>query len=165
MQVEAIRTPRYAMWRTLSGKPVPDVTAAVQSLLRHDEVTVHIGTDSQEYAYDAHYVTVVAVIDPGCGGRVFYRRERTKRTPSLAHRLFREAELSLAAATMLDPQIAHDIVVHVDANEDQRHRSSKYTRSLAGMVVGHGFQVRVKPDSWCATHVADYLVKGKHHAA
>ena len=55
--------------------------------------------------------------------------------------------------------------MHVDANEDLRHRSSKYVRALAGMVVGHGFQVRVKPDSWCATHVADYLVKGKHHRA
>ena len=35
-------------------------------------------------------------------------------------------------------------VVHVDANEDLRHRSSKYVQALSGMVVGHGFQVRVK---------------------
>jgi len=153
------------MWRSLSGTPTSDIVAAVKSLLRHDGVAVHIGTDSQEYGYHTNYVTVVAVIDPGCGGRVFYRRERTSRAQSLAHRLFQEAELSLRAARAIDAEIAHDIVVHVDANEDQRHRSSKYVRALAGMVVGHGFQVRVKPDSWCATHVADYLVKGKHTAA
>ena len=134
----------------------------MQSLLHRDEHVVHVGTDSQQCGGHTNFVTVVAVLWPGRGGRVLYQRERTPKTRSLAQKLFREAELSLNAALLLDAEIAHDIVVHVDANEDQRHRSSKYVRALAGMVVGHGFQVRVKPDSWCATHVADYLVKGKH---
>jgi len=150
------------MWRTLSGNSVNNIVLAVQSLLHGDQHIVHIGTDSQTYGDYTHFVTVVAVVDPGCGGRVIYRRERTPRARSLAHKLFREAELSLVAALHIDSEIAHDIIVHVDANEDERHRSSKYVRALAGMVVGHGFQVRVKPNSWCATHVADYLVKGRH---
>ena len=153
------------MWRTLSGQPIRDVLGAVQTLLQHDRHIVHVGTDSQEHGYHTNFVTVVAIVDPGRGGRVFYRRDRTPRTRSLAHKLFKEAELSLEIATQLDAAIAHEIVVHVDANEDARHQSSKYVRALAGMVVGHGFQVRVKPDSWCATHVADYLVKGKGHRA
>jgi predicted RNase H-related nuclease YkuK (DUF458 family) len=160
--LDALRRVGLAMWRSLSGKPVKDIVQAVQSVLHRDEHVVHVGTDSQEYGYHTNFVIVVAVIDPGFGGRVFYRRERTPRTRSLAHKLFKEAELSLAAALHLNGDIAHDIVVHVDANEDERHRSSKYVRALAGMVMGHGFQVRVKPDSWCATNVADHLVKGKH---
>ena len=52
--------------------------------------------------------------------------------------------------------------MHVDANVDLRHRSSKYVRALAGMVMGYGFKVMVKPHSWCATHVADFVVNGKH---
>ncbi len=153
------------MWRSLSGQPIRSIVQTVQSLLHRDEIVVHVGTDSQQYGYHTNYVTVVAVIDPGCGGRVLYQRDRTPSTNSLAQKLFYEAELSLRTALELNAAIAHDIVVHVDANEDQRHRSSRYVRALAGMVVGHGFQVRVKPHSWCATHVADYLVKGKHHAA
>jgi len=150
------------MWRSLAGHPISDLVSAVHTLLRHDDFVVHVGTDSQQYGYHTNFVTVVAVVAPGRGGRVLYLRDRTPRTPSLAHRLFQEAEKSLAAALKLSEEIAHDIVVHVDANVDTRHRSSKYVRALAGMVMGHGFQVRVKPDSWCATHVADHLVKGKH---
>ena len=152
------------MWRSLSGKPISDIVGTVKSLL-HDAHVVHVGTDSQQYGYHTNFVTVVAVVNPGMGGLVFYQRNRTPRTQSLAHRLFQEAEMSLGAACALNDAIAHDIVVHVDANEDLRHRSSRYVRALAGMVVGHGFQVRVKPNAWCATHVADFLVKGKRHAA
>jgi len=133
--------------------------------LRGDREVIHIGTDSQHCRQATNYVTVVAVVNPGQGGRVFYRRKQIARTPSLAHKLFLEAELSLDAAMILSHSCAHDIVVHVDANEDLRHVSSQYVRALAGMVLGHGFQVRVKPDSWCATHVADSLVKGKHPSA
>ena len=153
------------MWRSLSGHSIANLVHSVKGLLRGDRHVVHVGTDSQRHGYHTNFVTVVAVIDPGCGGRVFYRRRRSPRTRSLAEKLFREAELSLQAAVLLNEDIAHDIVVHVDANQDNRHQSSKYVRALAGMVVGHGFQVRVKPDSWCATHVADYLVKGKNGEA
>jgi len=153
------------MWRSLSGTPIPNLPKAVLGLLNGTEQVVHVGTDSQHAGYHTNYVTVVAIIDPGQGGRVFYQRARVPRIPSLAHRLFQEAELSIAIALELNGHVAHDIVVHVDANEDLRHRSSKYVRALSGMVIGHGFQVRVKPNSWCATHVADYLVKGKHHKA
>ena len=153
------------MWRSLSGKPIPDLVAAVQELLRGDREVIHIGSDSQHYGLATHYVTVVAVVDPGAGGRVLYRRTSVPREHSLGHKLFLEAELSLDAALILSRSFAHDIVVHVDANEDLRHLSSQYVRALAGMVLGHGFQVRVKPHSWCATHVADSLVKGKHPSA
>lgn len=153
------------MWKSLSGKPIPDLLNAVQELLRRDREVIHVGSDSQNYGTATHYVTVVAVVDPGQGGRVFYRRTTIPRAQTLAHKLFLEAELSLDIALTLSRAIAHDIVVHVDANEDLKHKSSQYVRSLAGMVLGHGFQVRVKPDSWAATHVADSLVKGKHVGA
>jgi hypothetical protein len=153
------------MWKSLSGKPIPCLVSAVQELLRGDGHVLHVGSDSQHYGGTTNYVTVVAVIDPGHGGRVFYRRQSIARAQSLAHKLFFEAELSLDTAVVLSRSFAHDIVVHVDANEDLRHMSSQYVRSLAGMVLGYGFQVRVKPDSWAATHVADSLVKGKHFSA
>jgi hypothetical protein len=151
------------MWRSLSGKPIRDLARAVQDLLVSDEHLVHIGTDSQQYGYHTNYVTVVAIVDPGSGGRIFYQRQKTPKAQSLAHKLFQEAEMSLTIARALAKGIAHDIVVHVDANEDLKHRSSKYVRALAGMVIGYGFEVRVKPDAWCATHVADYLVKGRNN--
>ena len=126
------------MWRSLSGRPVGDVKKAVQSLLKGLDQVIHVGTDSQHSGYHTNFVTVIAVVTPGSGGRLFYQRARTPRARSLAHKLFREAELSIVTALAINDAIAHDIVVHVDANEDLRHRSSQYVRALSGMVLGHG---------------------------
>lgn len=126
---------------------------------------IHVGTDSKNRGFHTDFVTVIAVLDPGRGGRVFYLRERGPRMRSLAQRLFREAELSLVTAQVLAKGLIADVVVHVDANEDARHRSSKYAAALSGMVVGYGFRVMIKPNAWCATHVADYVVKEKHKKA
>jgi len=152
-------------WRTLSGALVEDVIREVTSQLDDDERVIHVGTDSRTRGQYTDFVTVIVVLNPGHGGRVYYRRERVKRNNSLPRRLLREAELSIAIANTLSEVVAHDIVVHVDANEDERHRSSDYVQMLAGMVVGHGFKVRLKPQSWCATHVADHVVKEKHQRA
>lgn len=152
-------------WRTLSGDVIDDVIGTVTSHLSDDEQVIHVGTDSRTRGRYTDFVTVIVVLDPGHGGRVYYRRERTKRNNSLPRRLLREAELSIAIASTLSEVMAHDIIVHVDANEDERHRSSDYVQMLAGMVVGHGFMVRLKPQSWCATHVADHVVKEKHQRA
>lgn len=153
-------------WYSISGHAVDDIAAAVRELVGdEDDRVIHIGTDSQPYGKHTDFVTVICVLNPGKGGRVFYRRERVKRTHSLAHKLFREAELSIGVAQTLSEFFAQDLVVHVDANEDPRHRSSNYVQALAGMVVGHGFKVELKPNSWCASHVADHVVKERHKRA
>ena len=153
------------MWKSLSGRRIQDIVDAVRRLVGEEERMIHVGTDAKNRGFHTDFVTVVAVLDPGRGGRVFYRRVRHPRMKSLAQRLFREAELSLETALQIHPEVVQDITVHVDANEDQRHRSSKYVQALSGMVLGHGFQVMVKPNAWCATHVADYVVKDKHRKA
>ena len=76
--------------------------------------------------------------------------------------LIQEAQMSVETATMLSERVPQDIVLHIDANPDERHRSSRYARSLAGMGLGCGFEVRLKPDAWCASSVADHVVKEKH---
>ena len=85
------------MWKSLSGKPIPDLVAAVQDLLRGDREVIHVGSDSQHYGQATHYVTVVAVVNPGAGGRVLYRKSSVPRAHSLAHKLFREAADRLTA--------------------------------------------------------------------
>jgi len=153
------------MWRSLSGSRVEDIAAEVERLVGQHERLIHVGTDSKHRGFHTDFVTVIALLDPGRGGLVYYERSREPRMRSLAQKLFKEAELSLVAATRIAEVVGQRIVVHVDANADERHRSSRYVQALAGMVLGHGFQVQVKPNAWCATHVADYVVKEKHRKA
>ena len=157
------------IWKSLSGIPIPDLDGELLALVRSGRRCVHVGTDAKHRGAHTDFVTVIAVLDPGCGGRVFYRRERVRRSRSLAEQLFREVELSVQVATAVDGLLRDEpcapITVHVDANENLRHRSSAYVQALAGTVRGYGFEVRVKPHSWCATHVADFVVKDKHQRA
>ena len=153
------------MWKTLAGVPIPDVLSELRRLATEETRELHIGTDAKHRGACTDFVTVIALVMPEYGWRVFYRGERTPRSPSLAHQLFHEVELSLATATTVAEALGLPITVHVDANEDQRHRSSRYVQALAGMVSGYGFDVRVKPEAWCATHVADFVVKEKNTRA
>lgn len=153
------------MWYSLSGARVTDLPRALGLLLQSRERRVHVGTDALSRSGSTVYVTVITVLDPRGGGRVFYRRDRTPLARSLAEKLFAEVTRSIEVAQELAATFDNEIVVHVDANVDERHRSSRYVQALAGMVVGYGFDVRVKPDSWCASTVADFVCKKSGLAA
>lgn len=154
-------------WWTLAGVQVLDMMSAVEQLLRQGRV-VHVGTDAQKSSHRMEFVTVVCVLNPGKGGRVFYTRRFERKEMTLFDKLSTETWLSLELALLMNaefdlPEDRKQIWVHVDANPDTRYDSSNYVQQLAGMVAGSGFPVLVKPDAWCASHVADFAVKNKHH--
>ncbi len=156
-------------WWTLGGVEVLDVMSTVQSLVRQGQ-TVHIGTDAQKSSKRMEFVTVACVLNPGKGGRVFYTRRFDRKEISLFEKLSTETWLSLDLAIHMHEAFEleagrEQIWVHVDANPDERYDSSSYVKQLAGMVAGSGFPVLVKPNAWCASHVADYAVKNKHFRA
>ncbi len=154
------------MWKTLSGRTVPDITTEVQSLVGDEELVLHIGTDSQRHGRHTDFVTVIAVLNPGKGGRVFYQRERVARTKSLAQKLFKEAwlstEFALALCEVGSVESHERICVHVDVNPKAIHKSSRYLQQLVGLVAGQGFPVVYKPNAWAASRAADHAVKGKN---
>ncbi len=160
---------RDSRWWTLSGAEVLDVMGSVRRLLDDGRV-VHIGTDAQKTARRMEFVTVACVLNPGKGGRVFYTRQNYRKDVSLFEKLSTETWLSLDLAIRMHEAFdlsadLQQIWVHVDANPDERYDSSNYVKQLAGMVAGSGFPVLVKPNAWCASHVADYAVKNKHFRA
>lgn len=156
-------------WWSLGGGEVLDVMSTILSLVRRGQI-VHIGTDAQKSSKRMEFVTVACVLNPGRGGRVFYTRRFDRKDISLYEKLSTETWLSLELAIRMNEifglSTGHErIWVHVDANPDERYDSSTYVKQLAGMVAGSGFPVLVKPNAWCATHVADYVVKNKHFRA
>ena len=156
-------------WWTLGGVEVLDMMSAVQALVRQGQI-VHIGSDAQKSSRRMEFVTVACVLNPGKGGRVFYTRRFDRKNISLYEKLSTETWLSLDLAIRMNqifgPTAGREqIWVHVDANPDERYDSSDYVKQLAGMVAGSGFPVLVKPNAWCASHVADYAVKKKHFRA
>ncbi|HKX45961.1 MAG TPA: ribonuclease H-like YkuK family protein [Planctomycetota bacterium] len=158
-------------WRFVTDGRLHDLGEALSAFLAEagsrdgTGVALHVGTDSKNRGRTTHFVTAVALLHPGRGGRILYRTAREPLMANLAQRLIHETQLSLEVATELASLARSEVVLHIDANPDERHRSSRYARSLAGMGLGCGFEVRLKPHAWCASHVADHVVKEKHFRA
>ncbi len=153
-----------AKWRTLSGAVVPDIMKFVADAAASGQA-VHIGTDSLQTGRYTQFVTVVAVLTPHKGGRAAYSRVIVPRIASLRERLLKEVWMSVELGLNLSDCVEGDLNVHVDANPNEKHMSSKYVQELVGLVVSQGFKVLIKPDSWCSTHCADWAVRNLNKPA
>ncbi len=147
----------HVMWKTLSEVPIEDIVRWVHEASSMGQ-EVHVGTDSLQQGRHTQFVTVIAVHTPSKGGRVAYTREVVPRISSLRERLLREVYKSVAVGLDLG-EVPGTVTVHVDANPNEQHMSSKYIQELVGLVMGQGFRVKIKPDAWASTHAADHCVR------
>mgnify|MGYP000854052525 CR=1 FL=1 len=121
-----------------------------------------IGTDSQ-LADETCFVTAVVVHRRGKGGRYYYTRDREKLSRSLRQRIFYETARSLELASQLAARLAEngyadlDVEIHCDVGVNGPTKD--LIREVVGMVVGSGFDARIKPDSYGASKVADKYTK------
>jgi predicted RNase H-related nuclease YkuK (DUF458 family) len=146
-------------WKTINDDPIEDIVKWVEEATKGGQ-EIHVGTDSLQAGKRTQFVTVVVIHTPMKGGRVAYAREIVPRISSLRERLNKEVWKSIEVALVL-PELP-ELTVHIDANPDERHMSSKYLQELAGMVMGQGFKAAWKPESWAATHAADHCVRFKN---
>lgn len=123
---------------------------------------VIIGTDSQ-FGSETAFVTAVIVHRHGRGARYYYCRDKERVGRSLRQRIFYEASRSLGIASLLAARFAEngyadlDVEIHLDVGENGETR--ELIREVVGMVVGSGFDARIKPDSYGASKVADKYTK------
>ncbi len=144
-------------WRTLKEEKVPDLAAWVAEASGQGQV-IHVGTDSLQTGRFTQFVTVVVVYTQSKGGRAAYTREVVRRITNLRERLLKETYKSIEVASLLN-DLPNEMVLHVDANPDEKHMSSKYVQELVGLVMGMGFKSLIKPDAWAASHAADHVVR------
>ncbi len=123
---------------------------------------VIIGTDSQ-LGEETCFVTAVIVHREGKGARYYYTRERQRIQRSLRQRIFYETARSLGLAGRMADKLAENgyadlnVEIHLDVGENGQTRD--LIREVVGMVVGSGFDARIKPDSYGAMTVADKYTK------
>ncbi len=121
-----------------------------------------IGSDSQ-MRESSIFVTAIIVHRVGKGARYFFRKQKHHYMESLHQRIYYETFLSLEVATRLSGKLAENgygplnVEVHLDVGEKGETRH--IIREVVGMVIGSGFDARIKPDSYGATKVADKYTK------
>ena len=118
---------------------------------------VYVGTDSKP-SPDPKYVTAVCIYNPGKGGNFIISSCRNGKRVSMRDRLLHEAYLSIECAMEISKMIGSEypLTIHIDANQPHLNwESGKHAKGLIGYVKGCGFNCDIKPNSWCASSIAD----------
>lgn len=121
-----------------------------------NKYNIVIGTDSDKREQEIEFVCVVAIHRIGKGGRYFWLKIFDNRNLDLRSRIYQEATISLALAwALLDGGIIlHDeLEIHVDIGQNGPTR--EMIKEIKGMISGSGFFVKIKPEAFAASTLAD----------
>jgi len=128
--------------------------------LGSEENRLIIGTDSKDHGSFVLFTTVIVVHKVGKGGMYFYTTRKENIYYDMKSRIFKEAQLSIEMANFLmgsmeeeDMEMISGIEIHIDVGENGP--TKELIRSVVGYVNGSGYEVRIKPDSFAASKVAD----------
>ena len=122
-----------------------------------------IGTDSM-VKNETCFVTAVVAHRLGKGARYYYHKKTQRKIKSLRQKIFYETALSLELGSKINEYFAQKsgfaelpVEVHIDVGTKGETRD--LIKEVVGMVVGSGFQAKIKPDSYGASSVADKHTK------
>jgi len=136
---------------------------------------ITVGTDS-EGANSTYFVTAIAVLRVGNGGKYFWTRSEKTFCPTLRDRIYKETMHSIMFVQELKSRLKerlgeeffwparqyqsmamtggdNKITVHLDVGKNGPTKD--FIESVVGMVKGYGFEAIIKPDSYCAFVLAD----------
>lgn len=118
-----------------------------------------VGSDSHACAEGTCFVSAIIIHRIGKGARYFYTRKTEKHVKSMRQRIFYEASLSLALADQLQNCLIEkgrdDMKVEIHLDVGTHGETKELVKEIIGMVVGSGFDAKIKPYACGASKVAD----------
>lgn len=144
----------------LSLEEVKEQVEAYMDDVREATYKLIIGTDSQpKNGHGVDFITAIVVHRIGAGGIYFWKRHVSEKKYVLRQRMYEEASRSLETATEFFRIFKHngiaqyEVEIHVDIGRNGPTR--EMINEVVGMIRGSGFNVKMKPDSYGASKVAD----------
>ena len=134
--------------------------ASYMSEIKEAKYRIIVGCDSQKIksgSYD--FVVAIAIHRVGLGGIYFWKREILNKKITLKERMYQEALLSLQSAENIFSLLRengiskYDIEIHIDIGRNGETR--EMINEIVSMVRGNGYEVKIKPDAFGASKVAD----------
>jgi hypothetical protein len=122
---------------------------------------VLVGTDSEYFDHKVDFVSVIVVHRVGHGARYFWRRQVVQTKFGLHERLWQEALLSLKIGQELlkiltSKKLNFRFELHLDLGTIGKSSSS--VKEIINLVRSYGFDVKIKPESYAASKIADRLI-------
>ncbi len=129
--------------------------------------SIIVGTDS-EGKENPEFVTAIVVHRIGNGGIFFYKKTKNNKKYTLRTRIYEETMISLSLALKLReklekrllkiiPKNYKNLEIHTDIG--QTGETKEMIKEIVGMVRGNGFEVKIKPEAFGATKIADRCLK------
>lgn len=140
---------------------VDDILAYISEDNRYTYKLI-VGSDSQTRDSTTCFVSAIILHRVGKGARYYYTRRYDRKMTSLRQRIFYETSLSLELADMLAEKLAEkgqDLKVEIHLDVGTHGETRELVKDIIGMVVGSGFDARIKPYACGATKVADRYTK------
>jgi hypothetical protein len=129
--------------------------------------SIIVGTDS-DGKENPEFVTAIVIHRKGKGGRFFYKKIKTNKKYTLRTRIYEETMISLSLAMKLREKLEKKLLkiipnnyksleIHTDIG--QTGETKEMIKEIVGMVKGNGFEVKIKPEAFGATTIADKCLK------
>lgn len=121
--------------------------------------TLMVGSDSHPCPDGTNFVSAIIIHRQGKGARYYYKKQMQKRINSMRQRIFLETSLSLELADRLKSglkeQGREDLKVEIHLDVGTHGETRDLVKDVIGMVVGCGYDARIKPEASGASKVAD----------
>lgn len=152
---------------TVGPLSLPSMKKQIQAFIAEDHdrsYTLVVGSDSQAHnGSGVDFVTAIVVHRKGKGGIYFWKRIVKKQKYVLRQRMYEEALLSLRTAEVLldlfenDGITKYNLEIHVDIGHIGQTR--EMIAEIVGMIRGSGYTVKIKPEGYAASTIADKYTK------
>lgn len=150
-------------WHSLSTHQEVEIGPYLKDWIEgNPDHKIYIGCDSHNHnsSKKTIFATVIVLHKRGSGGHVLYNRLGVSIMNSQFERLWKEVELSVQAAKILEEVGIHKPdYIDIDLNPDPKYQSNTLLRAAVGMIESMGIKARYKHLSNWSIPIADKICK------
>jgi predicted RNase H-related nuclease YkuK (DUF458 family) len=151
-------------WVSPDGSQIKneDFSSTVKKLIERGS-KVYVGTDSMLRSDNCIFATVIAFHNNEQNIATYYYKKFKSSNPeyrNLKNKITEEVSLSVQAAQKINeysPDVK--VEVHVDIGLKKENKTRIMMPTVSGWVNGMGYCLKVKPDSWASSSIADNHTK------
>ena len=160
-----MRTKDKKLWIDAStGRPIlfDDIKKRIEEYTQRGG-TIYVGADSMLHASTCSFASVIAFHSSELRVATYYYKKnklKEEKFKDVKVKILHEVDLALEAAQLvIDSCPNAKLEVHVDISTKKQHLTSRLYSTVKGWVSGLGYNLKVKPDSWASSSIADWHTK------
>lgn len=139
----------------------------------HGEFRFMIGTDSHVYRKHTTFVTGIVIQRMGKGVWACYRKQKESGQMELREKITKETELTQSVAAYFDEEKEKQLLdiispypgaslikeCHLDIGLGKKNKTSIFVDEMMKVIESVGYEAKIKPYSFVASHYANYYTK------